>query len=135
MTMAHQYRAQLPYEIRAGVDANARNKIIFGLNANDAREIAAMAPELTALDFMTLPRYQIYTSFMSNGRNTGWIQGKTLPAPPTIHTAAELKAMSMTAYGRPSEDVEKEFLRLVKETSEPDEPDWNDFTIGRRKIS
>lgn len=135
MTMAHQYRAQLPYEIRAGVDANARNKIIFGLNANDAREIAAMAPELTALDFMTLPRYQIYTSFMSNGRNTGWIQGKTLPAPPTIHTAAELKAMSMTAYGRPSEDVEKEFLRLVKETSEPDEPDWNDSTIGRRKIS
>ena len=76
--MAHQYRAQLPYEIRAGIDANARNKIIFGLNASDAREIATMAPGLEALDFMLLPRYQIYTNFMSGGRQTGWIQGKTI---------------------------------------------------------
>ena len=32
ITMAHQYRAQLPPDIRAGIDANARNKIVFGLN-------------------------------------------------------------------------------------------------------
>jgi len=38
ITMAHQYREQLPLEIRAGVDANARNKICFGVSATDARQ-------------------------------------------------------------------------------------------------
>lgn len=42
MTLAHQYRDQLPPEIRAGVDANCRNKIVFGLNSKDAKDIAAM---------------------------------------------------------------------------------------------
>lgn len=78
LTLAHQYRDQLPINIRSGVDANARNKIVFGLNSKDAKDIAAMASELTAEDFMALPRYQIYTSFQSNGRNVGWVQGKTL---------------------------------------------------------
>ena len=134
ITMAHQYRAQLPYEIRAGVDANARNKIIFGLNASDAREIATMAPGLEALDFMLLPRYQIYTNFMSGGRQTGWIQGKTIPAPPALHTAAEIKARSQTRYGRSSGEVEAEYLKLFEEAPSLIGPDLDDSVIGRRKI-
>ena len=134
ITMAHQYRAQLPYEIRAGVDANARNKIVFGLNASDAREIATMAPSLEALDFMLLPRYQVYTNFMSDGRQTGWIQGKTLSAPPPLHTAAEIKAQSQTSYGRPSTEVEAEYLKLFEETPSLADPDLNDVAIGRRKL-
>lgn len=75
ITMAHQYRAQLSPELRAGIDTNARNKIVFGLNSLDAKEMASMAPELTALDFMNLPRYEVYTNFMSDGKATGWIRG------------------------------------------------------------
>ena len=67
ITMAHQYRAQLPYEIRAGIDANARNKIIFGLNASDAREIATMAPGLEALDFIR----KLFGGITDNGWNHG----------------------------------------------------------------
>lgn len=134
ITMAHQYRAQLPYEIRAGIDANARNKIIFGLNASDAREIATMAPGLEALDFMLLPRYQIYTNFMSGGRQTGWIQGKTIPAPPALHTAVEIKARSQTRYGRSSGEVEAEYLKLFEEAPSLISPDLDDSVIGRRKI-
>ena len=37
--MAHQYREQLPPDIRAGVDANARNKIVFGLEITDAKAL------------------------------------------------------------------------------------------------
>ena len=95
LTMAHQYRDQLPPEILAGVDANARNKIVFGLNSGDAKAMAAMAPELTVHDFMALPRYQIYASFQQKGRNTGWVQGQTMPPPPAIRMAAELRAKSM----------------------------------------
>ena len=126
MTLAHQYRGQLPPEIRAGVDANARNKIIFGLNGTDAKEIAHFAPELTPDDFMMLPRYQVYTNIMQNRRSTGWMQGVTKAPDSPIRMAAELKAESMKRYGKPAEEVDQEFLKLydaVREKSNADAVD------------
>ena len=113
-TVAHQYRAQLPPDIKAGIDANCRNKIVFGLNSDDSKDMAAQAPELSALDFMTLPRYHIYTTFQSGGKSTGWISGKTLPPPEPVRLAAELKAESMKRYGTPAEEVEAELVRLMQ---------------------
>lgn len=132
MTLAHQYRDQLPIEIRAGIDANCRNKIVFGLNAKDAKDMAAMAPELTAEDFMTLPRYQIYTSFQQGGRNTGWVLGKTLPPSPALRDPVELRALSMETYGIPAEDVEKDYLKLSANSNKT-RTDPGDTPIGRRK--
>lgn len=133
ITMAHQYRDQLPPNIRAGIDANARNKIIFGLSSGDAKDMAAMAPELEARDFMNLPRYQVYTTFQSAGKNTGWVQGKTLPPPSVIRMAAELKARSMSTYGMPAEDVEREYLEIIN-SEDINHSDWGDASIGRRKL-
>ena len=132
-TLAHQFRDQLPPEVRAGVDANCRSKIAFGLSAKDAKDMAAMTPELVAEDFMKLPRYQIYTSFQYGGRDTGWIQGKTLPPPPAIRDPVELHARSMTRYGIPVEEVEKDYLAMFSGaiTEEND----NTSPIGRRKRS
>lgn len=132
LTLAHQYRDQLPLDIRSGIDANARNKIVFGLNSRDAKDMAAMAPELSAEDFMALPRYQIYASIQSNGRSTGWVQGKTLPPPPALREAAELKAMSQAAYGIPAEQVEEDYLKLFGDGDEVP-PECEDAAIGRRK--
>lgn len=132
LTLAHQYRDQLPVNIRSGIDANARNKIIFGLSSKDAKDMAAMTPELTAEDFMTLPRYQIYTSFQSAGRNTGWIQGKTLPPSPVMQDAVELRAKSQATYGMPAEQVETEYLARFSDNRMP-ENEWKDTSIGRRK--
>ncbi len=133
LTLAHQYRDQLPINIRSGIDANARNKIVFGLSSKDAKEMAAMAPELTAEDFMTLPRYQIYTSFQSNGRNTGWIQGKTLPPPPALRNAADLKANCQAIYGIPAEQIEEEYLNIFTTNNRNAEENPGDINIGRRK--
>lgn len=131
LTLAHQYRDQLPPEIRAGVDANCRNKIVFGLSSKDAKDIAAMAPELAAEDFMALPRYQIYTSFQQGGRNTGWVLGKTLPPTPTLRDPVELYARSIAAYGVPANEVETAYLKMFTNNgapgSNPDTP------IGRKK--
>jgi hypothetical protein len=123
LTLAHQYREQLPPEIRAGVDTNTRNKIVFGLNASDAKSMAAMAPELDAVDFMSLPRYQIYTSFQSGGKSTGWVQGQTMPPPQETRLAAELKAKSMAVYGKPVEEVEAECLAQLGYESPNAEPE------------
>lgn len=133
LTLAHQYRDQLPPDIRAGIDANCHNKIIFGLRSKDAKDMAAMAPALDALDFMGLPRYQVYTSFQHNGKSTGWVQGRTLPPPPALRMAAELKARSMTAYGKPAEEVEKEYWDMIR-AAHPSGKDFPDSAIGRRKL-
>lgn len=133
LTLAHQYRDQLPINIRSGIDANARNKIVFGLNSRDAKDMAAMAPELTAEDFMALPRYQIYASFQSSGRNTGWIQGKTLPPPPTLRDAADLKAESQAAYGIPAEQIEEEYLSIFTTNNTAAGENPGDTNIGRKK--
>ena len=95
--------------------------------------MAAQAPELQALDFMTLPRYHIYTNFQSGGRSTGWISGKTLPPPPPIRMAAELKAESMKRYGVPAEQTEAELIRMMSPTEPEPDPAISDAPIGRRK--
>ena len=104
--VAHQYRSQIEPSMKAAIDTNARNKIIFGLNANDAKDMAAMAPELTHTDFMTLPRYHVYTQLQHGGKNTGWMTGKTFSAPPAIRVPAELKAESAKRYGLEPADTE-----------------------------
>lgn len=132
-TVAHQYCGQLPPDIRAGIDANCRNKIAFGLNSEDARDMAAQAPELEPLDFMMLPRYEIYASFQSGGKSTGWISGRTLPPPPPIRMAAELKAESMKRYGVPAEETEAELIRMMTRPDPKPDPFVTDAPIGRRE--
>ena len=133
ITMAHQYRAQLPPDIRAGIDANARNKIVFGLNATDAKDMAAMAPGLEALDFMTLPRYEVYANFMTEGKSTGWIRGKTIPPMDRLRNPSEIKARSQVTYGVPAESVDEECLKLIEKAEDESLTDFDDTTIGRRK--
>jgi len=113
ITAAHQYRAQLPPNIRAAFDSNARNKVIFGVGASDAKEIAQMSPELSPEDFMMLPRYHVYAQLQQNGKSTGWVSGKTVPAPPAIRSAHEVKAISMATYGCDRKEVEREHMSLL----------------------
>jgi hypothetical protein len=119
LTLAHQYREQLPPLIRAGVDANARNKIVFGLNATDAKAMSAMAPELDSVDFMSLPRYQIYSSFMAGGVNTGWVQGQTFAPPAATRDPVDLRAQSQAAYGMRLREIEQQFFTLLRRKPEP----------------
>jgi hypothetical protein len=136
LTMAHQYREQLPPNIRAAIDANARNKVAFGLNFDDAKAMAQMAPGLDSEDFMKLPRYRIYASFQSSGRNIGWISGQTFPPPPVTRDAVELRANSMACYGQPAESVETEYLEAVAASRYIPNPDEKDapHNYGRTRI-
>ncbi|GHU52495.1 hypothetical protein FACS1894132_02260 [Clostridia bacterium] len=134
LTLAHQFRKQLPEKIQAGVDANARNKIVFGLDsADDAKAMAAMAPGLTYEDFKALPRYQVYASFNSEGRNTGWISGKTLPMGDPLNNAAVIRNKVAARYGKSGAEVEQEYLALLAERRAENEPEIGLGTVGRRK--
>ena len=136
LTLAHQYRAQLPAGLKAGIDANARNKIIFGLNATDARDMAAMAKaeKLEAMDFELLPRFGVYVSLQNLGKATGWVSGSTLPAPPATTKAAEVKARSQARYGQDAKAVEQEFLDLLGYTNNQTKASkTEDSPLGRKK--
>lgn len=96
--LAHQYRRQMPPDLLAGVDANTRNKIVFALENTDAKVVASgstLAPE----DFTQLPPYAIYASLLSNGRQTGWISGRTLPPPQAISSPEAVIRESQARYG------------------------------------
>ncbi len=132
LTLAHQYRNQLPLNLRAAIDANVHNKVVFGLNAGDAKEMAAMAPKLDMEDFMLLPRYGVYASLQSSGMSTGWVSGKTTKATAPIRPAFELRAKSMAVYGMETDEVEEAYLATLglnnKHTKQAD-----DELIGLKK--
>ena len=91
-----------------------------------------MAPELDALDFMTLPRYKVYTSFQSGGKSTGWVSGHTEPPVSASRLAVELRAKSMARYGISAAEVEASYLKLL-ETADDDLPEHVSGLVGRRK--
>ena len=118
--LAHQYRGQLPAALKAGIDANARNKIIFSLSAADAAELARQAIGLEAADFQLLPRFGVYARTMHHGRENPWCQATTLPPTPPTQDALALRAASQARYGQDAAQTEAALLaRLGQNDSTP----------------
>lgn len=108
--LAHQYRTQLPPHLRAGIDANAHNKIVFGLSATDAAETARLVPGLEAADFQLLPRFGVYARTVYRGQTQPWARATTLPLPPVTTDPVELRAASASRYGKDAYEVEASLL-------------------------
>ena len=111
--LAHQYRGQLPPALKAGIDANARNKIIFSLSAADAAELARQAIGLEAADFQLLPRFGVYARTLHHGRENPWCQATTLPPTPPTQDALALRASSQARYGQDTAQVEAALLARI----------------------
>ena len=115
--LAHQYRGQLPAALKAGIDANARNKIIFSLSAADAAELARQAIGLEAADFQLLPRFGVYARTMHHGRENPWCHATTLPPTPPVQDALALRAASQARYGQDAAQVEAALLARIGQSS------------------
>ena len=125
--LAHQYRGQLPAALKAGIDANARNKIIFSLSAADAAELARQAIDLEAADFQLLPRFGVYARTMHHGRENPWCQATTLPPTPPTQDALALRAASQARYGQDAAQVEAALLaRLGQNDNTPGDTSGDD---------
>ena len=116
--LAHQYRGQLPAALKAGIDANARNKIIFSLSAADAAELARQAIDLEAADFQLLPRFGVYARTMHHGREKPWCQATTLPPAPPVQDALALLASSQARYGQDAAQTEAALLARIGQNGE-----------------
>ena len=131
-TVAHQYRRQLPPGLRSAIDTNARNKVIFGLNAEDAADLAKQAPELEAQDFIYLPRFAVYCNLMQDGVATGWFSARTLGPEAPVRDPVGLRARSASLYGQDAADVEEAIVRHHAHPHGQEQKD--DAPIGRRPL-
>jgi hypothetical protein len=105
--LAAQFRSQFPPALRSAVDMNARNKIVFATEFEDARDTARMSPDLTAEDFMSLPKFHAYANLVVNGHPSGWAMIRTLPPPTATTDPLAVRRLSNENYGPPvsPEDV------------------------------
>ncbi|OLR89554.1 type IV secretory system conjugative DNA transfer family protein [Actinokineospora bangkokensis] len=90
--LAAQFRDQFPPALRSAVDMNARSKLIFATEYDDARDMARLARELSVEDFTSLPRWHAYANLVAQGHPSGWALVKTLPPSPPITDPAEVRA-------------------------------------------
>ncbi|MCR6484039.1 type IV secretory system conjugative DNA transfer family protein [Amycolatopsis sp. OK19-0408] len=111
--LAAQFRSQFPPALARAVDMNARSKIQFATEYEDARDTAKLTRDLTPEDFMALPQFHAYANLVADGHPSGWALVRTLP--PTVATIdpAIVRAASQANYA-PIEDA------APTTTSEPD---------------
>ncbi|MET4781621.1 type IV secretory system conjugative DNA transfer family protein [Glaciihabitans sp. UYNi722] len=98
--LAHQFRDQLPAQMRSAFDANARNKVVFGLGPDDARDLARMAPGLVAEDFMALKPYDVYANVVDDGAPAGWFSARTLAPTAALHDGHIVRQRSRDQWGQ-----------------------------------
>ncbi|HEV2640088.1 MAG TPA: DUF87 domain-containing protein [Actinocrinis sp.] len=102
LTLAHQNLAQLPRDLREGISANARSKIIFNASPEDARDLERhTAPMLVAHDLSHLGVYQAAARLVSRGQERSAFTVTTIPLPPEINGRAQLiRERSREVFGR-----------------------------------
>lgn len=96
--LAHQSRSQLPTALREAIDANARNKIVFGLSSHDANQMAKQAEGLEAEDFMSLGQFQAYVRPVVSGHPAAWCSVKTLSPSDTFSSPRAIRAASALKF-------------------------------------
>ncbi|MFI1955923.1 type IV secretory system conjugative DNA transfer family protein [Streptomyces xinghaiensis] len=125
--LAAQFREQFPPALRSAVDSNARSKIVFATEFDDARDMARLAPELEAEDFMALPRFHAYANLVADGAPSGWALVKTLPPPPATADVTAMRAAVRRNHARPPRPANTPTPTPASPTPEPTPQ------IGRRR--
>jgi hypothetical protein len=121
MVLAHQHLHQLPTEIREGVLANARSRVVFQVSRSDATVLAReLSSTLTSDDLQGLGAYEIVASVFAGGQVSYPCTARTLPAPPVISDADEIRAASRKRYGQPIAEIDADIAsRTAPRSSAP----------------
>lgn len=85
LTLAHQHLGQLSTELKAGVLANARSRVMFGLGIDDARTLAReLDPHLAAEDLRGLRRFEVALRLTIDAQELPPCTGTTQPLPEAV---------------------------------------------------
>lgn len=133
--LAAQFRTQFPTDVRAAIDMNARNKIVFATEEADARAFAKHAPALSTEDFLALPKYHAYANLVADGHPSGWAMLRTLPETAAITDPSAVAAASerrfAPAVGAPNTSVANAVADPGARASTP--IDYSSSPVGRKR--
>jgi hypothetical protein len=119
--LAAQFRGQFPPALRSAVDMNARSKVVFATEYDDARDTAKLTRDLSVEDFLGLPKYHAYANLVADGHPSGWALIQTLPPPPATTDPQRVWDASRTAYAAaPPEQTDQDDTTTADES--PDAP-------------
>ena len=113
LTIAHQYIAQLPEDIKGAVFGNVGSMATFRVGSEDATFLEKQfAPTVTASDLIKVENYHAYVRMLSDGEPKRPFSIATYPPPRGDARMIEpLKEMSYMKYGRPEAEVTTDILR------------------------
>jgi TraM recognition site of TraD and TraG/Type IV secretion-system coupling protein DNA-binding domain len=105
LVLAHQNLAQLPKETADAVSANARTKIFFNVDPNDARELSKHTrPELDDHDLAHLDIYTASARLLVANREMPAFTFTTRPPAEAVGEATAIRQAVGAAHARPAEE-------------------------------
>ncbi|WP_099871439.1 type IV secretory system conjugative DNA transfer family protein [Streptococcus suis] len=128
-----QHLAQMSSNLKAGIESNTANKIVFGLNLNEAKEIAKTTLEVAKEDFYSLPPFWVYSRIETSPNTYRWVIGKTYPPTPRIRDSRTPYLNSLIRYGQNVDDLEQGFQAFTYQ--EKPQPAESLDNLGRKKRS
>ena len=132
-----QHLAQMSPQLKAGIESNVANKIVFGLNLDEAREMAKYTLEIDKEDFYSLPPFWAYIRTEISPNTYRWIIGKTYPPKPKIRDSRTPFLNSLSRYGQDISKIESQFENYIFEKSASKNENSNQklTDLGRKKRS
>ena len=117
LTVAHQYMAQLPQEVRSTIFGNVGSIISFRIGGEDAAILEKeYTPTFSSEDFMRLDMRHFYAKMTIDGQTAVPFSGKTIDFPnPDEDFKNDVIKISRERYARPRDQVEKEVAEFENE--------------------
>lgn len=145
--LAAQFARQFPREMREAVDMNARSKIVFATEYEDAKHFARGEKHLTSEDFRSLARFQAYANLVADGHPQGWALVETLPPTATTIAPGQVMAHSRTHWATVAADPSSTAQTMRDETASAEpgppsnpgrseaslQPDLGGMPVGRKR--
>ena len=113
LTIAHQYLAQLPEDIKGAVFGNVGSMAVFRVSPDDAKFLEAQfVPTFTANDLIKIENRHAYVKMLSNGTPVRAFDIATMNQEAGDKSRIEpLKELSYITYGRPADEVNEEIMK------------------------
>lgn len=120
LTIAHQYIAQLPEEVKATAFGNVGSMVVFAAGGDDAAYLAKeFSPVFSQQDLINLNVREMYIKMSIDGKLAPPFSGRTINVPkPQFDYSVEILNNSRMTYGRNRVSVENEIIKWTQAKSQ-----------------
>lgn len=118
LTIAHQYIAQLPEDVKATAFGNVGSIVTFAVGGDDADYLTKeFAPVFSAQDLIGLNLREMYIKMSIDGKTTPPFSARTIDVPkPNFDYSQEIFDYSRLTYGKNRVSVENEIAQWTSAT-------------------